>query len=73
MTITEIVEDYLKENDYDGLYNDDGCWGEDGCGCFLGDLFPCDPEWCDIRNCRPGVRKEGLTGINYISPREGDE
>ena len=35
MNLVEIVEDWLKASDYDGLYNDIGC------GCSAGDLMPC--------------------------------
>ena len=36
MNIKEIVTDYLKKNEYDGLYHND-----QECGCELNDLFPC--------------------------------
>ena len=35
MDLQEITEKYLKENGFDGLYND----GE--CACKVGDLMPC--------------------------------
>lgn len=35
MTVLDIVEQYLKDNGYDGLCDDDEC------GCVLGDLAPC--------------------------------
>jgi len=72
MTTKEIVEKHLWENGYDGLYSDSEHFGEDGCGCYLGDLFPCDPQWCDILECRPGVALENEDGL-YIGPREEDE
>lgn len=34
MNAIEIIEKYLKENGYDGLYRT-------GCGCMIGELFPC--------------------------------
>jgi len=36
MTVKEIIEAYLREHGYDGIYAP-----EDECGCHLGDLFPC--------------------------------
>ena len=38
MNVKQIVEKYLRENGYDGLYTDE-------CGCCLDDLMPCD-EFC---------------------------
>ena len=70
MTIKEIVEQHLKDNGFDGLYSDDVCFGQDGCGCRLGDLFPCDPAWCDITQCKPGVSLENFDGCKVIGPRE---
>jgi len=40
MTVKEIVIKYLKENSYDGLYN------ENGCGCDIENLVECESE-CD--------------------------
>ena len=50
-TSKEIIEMWLKENGYDGLYED----GE--CGCILGDIAPC---WSveAMLNCCPGYRQE---------------
>jgi hypothetical protein len=45
MTIKEIVESWLKEHKYDGLWNED-------CGCQIGDLMPCDEPYVD---CQAGV------------------
>lgn len=36
MNVRQIIEEYLKANGYDGLYNDVG-----ECGCEIGDLFTC--------------------------------
>ena len=36
MEVKDIVEQYLKANGYDGLYNPVG-----ECGCEIGDLAPC--------------------------------
>lgn len=42
------MEAVLRANGFDGLWN-----GDLECGCFLGDLFPCDGP-CD--ECRPGFK-----------------
>lgn len=36
-TVKDIVKEYLKENGYDGLYNEAG-----DCACKLDNLFVCD-------------------------------
>ena len=46
-TVKEIVEKFLREKGYDGLYNDDI-----ECGCHLGDLIPCQSE--GIEYCKAG-------------------
>lgn len=56
MIVGEIIESYLRENGYDGLYN----WvGE--CGCSVDDLAPCGH--CDVDTCEPAYR---------VSPPEGE-
>jgi len=46
-TIKEIVEEWLIENGYDGLFNTD-------CGCRIGDLMPCmEPQ----DDCEAGFLK----------------
>jgi hypothetical protein len=53
-TVHEIVESWLRQNGYDGLYFD-----AQECGCFLTDLMPCDGAahdckagyWIIERNC----------------------
>jgi hypothetical protein len=47
MNVKEIVKEYLLNNGYDGLCNDD-------CGCCLDDLMPCEG---DIGSCEPGYKK----------------
>jgi hypothetical protein len=47
MDCIDIVLKYLKENGYDGLFNDE-------CGCVLDDLVPCSGE--DFSTCQPGYR-----------------
>ena len=48
-TVSDIIVEYLKENDFDGLYNDD-------CGCPINDLAPCNCE--AIMTCIPGYEME---------------
>jgi hypothetical protein len=48
MTVKEIVEQWLKDNGYDGLYSPMG-----ECGCCIGeDFIPCQSE--GVENCEPG-------------------
>jgi hypothetical protein len=54
MTIEEIVHDWLIENEYDGLYNDNV-----GCACDLAGLMDC---YEPTRDCSPGVKKSDPTG-----------
>lgn len=49
MAIKEIILDYLKKNNYDGLCNPDV-----ECGCGIDDFMPCDN--IDI-NCQPAYKK----------------
>lgn len=42
----QIVEKYLKENGFDGLYSDE-------CGCELSDLAPCESM---SDECHPGYK-----------------
>jgi len=35
MELKEIVKEWLKQHNYDGLFNDD-------CGCIISDLMPCN-------------------------------
>ena len=48
MTVKEIVEKYLKENKFEGLYSSE-------CGCDIEDLMPCGSL---IDKCIPGHRKD---------------
>jgi len=45
MTLIEIVEKYLADNGFDGLYS------HQDCACKKGDLFPCGSPFDD---CKPG-------------------
>jgi hypothetical protein len=47
--LREMVLEYLKGHNYDGLYNDD-------CACLVEDLMPCNEPCLD---CKPGVKVEG--------------
>ena len=47
MTVKEIIEKWLRENGYSGLYN------EDECGCSIDDFIPCG-ESCN--ECKPGYK-----------------
>ena len=44
-TVREILEKWLTDNGYDGLYTDE-------CGCVVGDLAPCG-EACSF-TCQAG-------------------
>ena len=46
MNVREIVQKYLKENGFDGIYNDE-------CACLTDDLAPCSESMDD---CEPGYR-----------------
>ena len=58
-TVAEIVEAYLREHGYDGLFH-----AETDCGCFL----------CDLEPCR-GLQEAGMTGecrAGYRQPPNED-
>ena len=50
MTVRDIVEEWLIENGYDGLWHDD-------CGCGLDDFMPCNGERC-VAECEPGYKRK---------------
>lgn len=54
MKVIEIIEKYLIDNNYDGLYND-----EYDCCCPISFLLPCgsDQSECIARYKIPGERK----------------
>ena len=49
MTVSEIVKQYLIDNNYDGLYD------EGTCSCLIDDLMPCGIPGAD---CEPGYRHD---------------
>lgn len=51
MTTIEIIKQYLIDNGFDGLCND-----ELDCGCELADLEPCDVLQS---NCKAGYKHPG--------------
>jgi len=64
MTIKKIIEEYLKVNGCNGLWNPNKF-----CGCRIDDLFPC--EGCDEETCRAGyagVDDEGNVIIQEKKP-----
>lgn len=66
MEVQDIVTIYLKENDFDGLYNRD-----QGCGCGLDDLAPCGEN---TMNCEPAIEVIPPTEDfdRYFSDRKWD-
>ncbi len=48
MNVKEIVEKFLKENNYDGLISDDS-----ECACIIGELSPCGEM---NEHCEPGYQ-----------------
>lgn len=46
MTLKEIAAEYLRQNSFDGLCNDE-------CGCQLAQLMPCDAPQ---ETCEPGFK-----------------
>jgi len=48
ITASDIVEEYLREHKFDGLFHEDG-----GCGCLLEDLNPCGHIGAE---CHPGYK-----------------
>jgi hypothetical protein len=66
MNVREIVEKWLNDNGYDGL------WNYHGCGCSLKDFVPCDNP---IDECEPGYEIPCNCGEGcnpHIGPKEKD-
>lgn len=63
MLLYQIIEEYLKENNYDGLYNSDT-----ECACTLEDLFHCETPCTD---CEAGYISECDCGDHeyHIGPK----
>lgn len=63
MTVREIVEKYLRENGFDGLFD------ENDCACDIGGLFPCDEYFGE---CEPGYKTRCDCGDHdyHISPEK---
>ena len=51
LSVLEIVQKYLREGKYDGLFSSD----DNGCACANDDLFPCG-EQSGILECRVGKK-----------------
>jgi len=52
MTVRDIIQEYLKKNGYDGLYNEAG-----DCACLVDDLMPCTAcEGVYVDDCEPGYK-----------------
>lgn len=66
MTVNEIVEQYLKANNLDGLFNEDL-----DCACLLADLAPCGEMGME---CRAGMRVACPSSCNehdwYVAEKE---
>jgi len=60
MVVKDIVSKYLKDNGYEGLFNE-----SEDCGCELSDLMPCDEPRPD---CEPGFKMvcESNCGDHYF-------
>ena len=56
MNVKEIVTEYLKDNGFDGLVDDEEC------GCDLKDLMPCEGTIGACTRCVPGYRGHDPTG-----------
>ena len=57
MKVKKIVENYLKEAGYEGLFSADA-----ECGCELSDLIPCDNPCGD---CEPGYKHQCPEGHEF--------
>jgi hypothetical protein len=88
MTVIEIVKNYIEENGFDGLCNED-------CGCMLGDIPLCGDPFYDCipayfhdsldtcpNDCKMGCFNNGETervfcaisnGLNKITTSKGEK
>jgi len=70
-TCQEILESYLRENGYDGLYRTDA-YGDPDCGCRIERLWLCYGDPCE---CRPGYEwrdEDGGWGIGRVKTTNQD-
>ena len=71
--VKEMVAEWLKQNGYDGLYNEDG-----DCACLIDDLVPCDGP-CDNclsgykHKCPPGHEFDYLVTASPLPPKSFDQ
>lgn len=67
MNVKQIIETYLKENGFDGLFNTDG-----ECACLIGDFMPCGMV---SDECEAGYKKdcdcEGQTCNFHVTAEKG--
>jgi len=64
MNVREIVEKWLKENKFNGLWND-----LSECGCEIGYLMPCSNEGID--GCEAGYKVDCTTECDHEGAEEG--
>ena len=58
MNVKEITEKYLKENGFEGLFDEGG-----ECGCLLDDLMPCGEGGSA---CEPGYKLPGNEECDFL-------
>lgn len=63
-TVREIVEKYLRENGYDGLFSSDPCC------CSLDDLYPWSD--CPYAECTAGYRIDPPPDLDLDEDEECD-
>lgn len=51
ITVKDIVEDWLRNKGYTGLYCEE-------CGCEIDDLMPCAGWQSGVDLCHPGYKKD---------------
>ena len=76
MTVKEILDEWLPEHGYDGLYNQNCCNGcRVGSLCKVGDILNCS---VNVRDCKPGYLHQAekhFRGwyIDSTKPDQGDK
>lgn len=58
--VTEIVREYLIENEFDGLVNHHICGG---CSCALSNLIPCEGE--NLMLCQAAYKHKNLASEGF--------